>query len=240
MTAKETTMRDQTLSENFALELMREGKVLMRMHTVNGMRWFIVPGGKITDSVANRILARPDVQPHDSGLFPGCEQTFKLRGDWRAPPRLTASCMSTGKRPRARSMQRPTNRMEVKMGNRSTYAYGQSEYLRADDWAGKSQRVIIAAVDDVEFERGLKPVLTLKGLDKKLVVNATNFDILMDAFGNNTDKWVGHSIVLEGTKISFKGKRVDSVRVSVPKQAAKPVQEEPEDPPFDDDMLAAG
>jgi hypothetical protein len=70
---------------------MREGKVLMRMHTVNGMRWFIVPGGKITDSVANRILARPDVQPHDSGLFPGGEQTFKLRGDWRAPPRLQAN-----------------------------------------------------------------------------------------------------------------------------------------------------
>jgi hypothetical protein len=124
--------------------------------------------------------------------------------------------------------------MEVKMGNRSTYAYGQSEYLRADDWAGKSQRVIIAAVDDVEFERGLKPVLTLKGLDKKLVVNATNFDILMDAFGNNTDKWVGHSIVLEGTKISFKGKRVDSIRVSVPKQAATPAPEE--EVPFDDEL----
>jgi hypothetical protein len=221
-------MQNQTLSETFALELMREGKLLMRMHTMNGLRWFVVPGGKITDRVAKCILARPDVQPHDSGLFPGCEQTFRLSG------RLTASCMSTGKRPRSRSMQRPTNRMEVKMGNRSTYAYGQSEYLRADDWAGKSQRVIIAAVDDVEFERGLKPVLTLKGLDKKLVVNATNFDILMDAFGNNTDKWVGHSIVLEGTKISFKGKRVDSIRVSVPKQAATPAPEE--EVPFDDEL----
>ena len=90
MTAKETTMRDQTLSENFALELMREGKLLMRMHTVNGMRWFIVPGGKITDSVAKRIFARPDVQPHDSGLFSGCEQTFRLCQDWRKPAGTTA------------------------------------------------------------------------------------------------------------------------------------------------------
>jgi hypothetical protein len=96
-------MRNETLSETFALELMREGKLLMRMHTVNGARWFVVPGGKITDSVAKRILARPDVQPHDNGLFPGCEQTFRLSGDWRAPPRLTASCMRTGKRPHPRS-----------------------------------------------------------------------------------------------------------------------------------------
>jgi len=73
-------MRDQTLSENFALELMREGKLLMRMHTVNGMRWFIVPGGQIAEGTVKRLLARPDIQPHDSGLFPGCEQTFSLRG----------------------------------------------------------------------------------------------------------------------------------------------------------------
>jgi hypothetical protein len=77
-------MRDQTLSETFALELMREGKPLMRMHTVHGMRWFIVSGGQVTDAVADRILARPDVQPRDIGLFPGCEQTFQLRVDWRA------------------------------------------------------------------------------------------------------------------------------------------------------------
>jgi hypothetical protein len=77
-------MRDQTLSESFALELLREGKLLMRMHTVNGMRWFVVPGGQVAESVVKRILARPDVQPHDNGLFPGCEQTFCLRGNGRA------------------------------------------------------------------------------------------------------------------------------------------------------------
>jgi len=82
-----TTMRDQTLSEAFALELLREGKLLTRMHTVNGLRWFVVPGGQIADSTAKRILSRSDVQPHDSGLFPGCEQTFRLRGNWHAPCR---------------------------------------------------------------------------------------------------------------------------------------------------------
>jgi hypothetical protein len=67
---------------------MREGKPLMKLHTVNGMRWFIVPGGQVTDAVAGRILARRDVQPRDNGLFPGCEQTFQLRGDWCATRHL--------------------------------------------------------------------------------------------------------------------------------------------------------
>jgi hypothetical protein len=76
-------MKNKPLSETFALDLMREGKLLIKMHTTNGMRWFIVRGGPVTDSVAERILARPDVQPHDNGLFPGCAQTFRLCAGWR-------------------------------------------------------------------------------------------------------------------------------------------------------------
>jgi len=82
-------MRDQTLSEDFALDLMREGRLLMKLHTVHGRRWFVVPGGQVAESVAKRILQRPDVQPFDSGLFPGCDQTFKLRSKWSASSRGT-------------------------------------------------------------------------------------------------------------------------------------------------------
>ena len=59
----------KNLPETIALELMREGRSLMRMHTTAGRKWFVVPGGQITDRVAERILGRPDVQPHDRGLF---------------------------------------------------------------------------------------------------------------------------------------------------------------------------
>jgi hypothetical protein len=71
-------MRQETLAEDFALDLMREGRLLMRMNTVNGLRWFIVPGGQVAESTVKRLLARNDVQPYDSGLFPGCEQKFRL------------------------------------------------------------------------------------------------------------------------------------------------------------------
>lgn len=227
-------MRNETLSEAFALDLMREGRLLTKLHTVHGLRWFIVPGGKVTDKVAERILARPDVQPHDSGLFPGCEQTFQLCGDWRLPARPMTSRMSARTDRTCGQFNRPPNRKEVSMGNRSTYAYGQSKYLRADEWVGKRQRMTIVSVDDVEFEQGLKPVLTFADQDKKFVVNATSFDTLMDAFGDNTSKWVGHDVVLAGVKVRFKGRSVDSIKVSVPTQAAKSTPDA--EPEFDDEV----
>jgi hypothetical protein len=227
-------MRNETISEAFALDLLREGRLLMKLHTVHGLRWFVVPGGKVAESVAKRILARPDVQPHDTGLFPGCEQTFQLCGDWRLPTRPTTSRMSARTDRACGQFNRPPHRKEVKMGSRSNYAYGNSKYMRADEWVGKRQRVHIIASDDVEFEQGLKPVLTFEGHDKKLVVNATNFDVLMDALGNNTSKWVGHDVVLAGTKVRFKGRSVDSIRISVPTQAEKSDAE----PDFDDDVAA--
>jgi hypothetical protein len=226
-------MRNETISEAFALELMREGKLLMRMHTTNGLRWFVVAGGKLTDSVAERILARPDVQPSDPGLFRGCEQTFRLSADWRLPAPPTTSHVRVKSDQRSRTAT-PTEPQEVTMGTRTSYAYGNSKYMRADEWVGKRQRAHITAVDDVEFEQGLKPVLSFADQDKKLVVNATNFDILMDALGNNTSKWVGHDIVLAGTKVRFKGRSVDSIRVSVSTQAAKSTPDE--EPPFDDEL----
>jgi hypothetical protein len=71
------------ITENLALKLMREGRLLMRMHTTTGMQWFVVPGGQIADIVTARILRRPDVQPNRDGLFRGCSQTFRLRQNWR-------------------------------------------------------------------------------------------------------------------------------------------------------------
>jgi hypothetical protein len=121
---------------------------------------------------------------------------------------------------------------------REDYCYGQSAYMKAEDWVGKSTTTYIEAVEDVEFEKGLKPVLRLRGQEKGLVLNATNFDILADAFGNNPTKWPGHTIVLKGEKVPFKGKRIDSIRVSVPEQ---PKQQTKQQPPDDmDDGLPDG
>lgn len=76
-------MKTPTLTKTDALEYMREGRPLVRMHTRIGMKWFIAPGGEVSDAVAAHILARSDVQPGRDGMFPGCDQTFRLARDWR-------------------------------------------------------------------------------------------------------------------------------------------------------------
>jgi hypothetical protein len=63
-----------------AADLMRAGGTLTQMHSKKGPRWYIIPGGEITERTANELLARPDVQPSSDGLFPGISQTFRLRG----------------------------------------------------------------------------------------------------------------------------------------------------------------
>ena len=81
--ASKTTTTMKNLPETKALELMREGRPLVRMHTNDGLRWYVVPGGWITDAIAQQILRRSDVQPQCD--FPNCDQTFRLRNNWRRP-----------------------------------------------------------------------------------------------------------------------------------------------------------
>lgn len=65
---------------SFAADLMRDGRLLTQMHDRKlGLRWYIVPGGEVTEKVAAALLAPPDVQSNADGLFPGISQTFKMR-----------------------------------------------------------------------------------------------------------------------------------------------------------------
>jgi hypothetical protein len=135
--------------------------------------------------------------------------------------------------PRTARIPRPPRKEKTAMGERSSYAYGQSKYLRAADLLGKTSRVVIENVEDVQFdEKGVKPVLSFAGKQKKLVVNATNFDVLAAGISSNTTKWVGHAIVLKGVKVKFKGSLVDSIQVEV----AAPLKRSESDPDLDDDL----
>jgi hypothetical protein len=55
----------------------------MLMHnpkSVDGKTYYVVPGGYVEPSDAEKIIARPDVHPYDDGLFPGCTQSWRLGG----------------------------------------------------------------------------------------------------------------------------------------------------------------
>lgn len=81
------------------------------------------------------------------------------------------------------------------------YAGSESKYLKASDLGGGRPRVIIEAVNLVEFdddEKGkhMKPTLKFRGKDKQLVLNATNTEEIIRAFGADSDGWIGKELGL--------------------------------------------
>lgn len=81
------------------------------------------------------------------------------------------------------------------------YAGSESKYLKSTDLQGKRPQVEIESVSLLEFddeEKGkqVKPALKLRGKEKQLVVNATNCEELIRAFGADSNGWVGKTITL--------------------------------------------
>jgi hypothetical protein len=73
------------LSLEKVLHLLRKPEArLVRLHRNNdGAKFYVWPrGGRVSDEVAQLLLKRDDIQPHDSGLLPGHPQSWR-RGNWR-------------------------------------------------------------------------------------------------------------------------------------------------------------
>ena len=97
-----------------------------------------------------------------------------------------------------------------------------SRFLRCADLQGRPQTVTITEVnlEDVGDDGKQKPVIYFRGKVKGLVCNATNFDVIADAVGDETDDWVNLPIEIYPTKVNFKGQLTDAIRVRIPQ--AKP------------------
>lgn len=110
-------------------------------------------------------------------------------------------------------------------------------YLKADDLQGKRVPVRISHVSVKEFEgdKGMerKLVLGFDGKDKCLVANKTNAAIIAENVGSqNTDDWIGATIMLEPRKVEFAGKLVPAIRVVLQEKAIQaPPQATPKQPP---------
>ena len=95
--------------------------------------------------------------------------------------------------------------------------------LAASDLNGKAVRVTIESVEVQKFDEGEKPVLHFVGKDKTMVLNKTNALRIIEAVGDDeSDNWVGWSIVLYPTKVDYAGKRVDAIRIDDRPGATKP------------------
>lgn len=99
----------------------------------------------------------------------------------------------------------------------------------------KALRQTNVAMDDQPEE--LKWTILFKELDKPMVLNSTNIQLLTKALGTDeTDEWVGKQVVVyNDPNVSFAGKITGGVRIRAPKK--KPTAEATaavED--FDDDI----
>ena len=107
-----------------------------------------------------------------------------------------------------------------------------SKYLKAADLKGRPRTVIVADCLHEEVDQGeRKPVAYFQDMKKALILNLTNSRTIVDAFGDETDAWVGKQIELYPTKVSFQGRLVDAIRVRIP---APPPQAEAD--AFEDDI----
>jgi hypothetical protein len=96
-----------------------------------------------------------------------------------------------------------------------------SKYLKAADLRGQHVTVTIEHItprDELQMKGGKKekkPVVTLRGKEKKWVLNKTNAQAIAKVHGAKPSKWVGQVVVLYPTKAMFGGDEVDALRVDV-------------------------
>jgi hypothetical protein len=118
---------------------------------------------------------------------------------------------------------------------RSSEAF-PTAYLKASDLNGIPRQVKIDRLGREEMRDGTeKHVLYFHNERRGLCLNKTNFCAIEDLYGDS-DEWPGKQIVLRPDRTDFEGKRVDCIRIGVPKPT-KPVSSESENPAgdFNDD-----
>ena len=106
--------------------------------------------------------------------------------------------------------------------------FKQSKYLKRDD-VPKPVLLTINSWERVDVAmEGKKPewkcALYFKELDKPMVCNATNLDMVAFITGDELiENWIGHKVVLyDDPTVMYAGKRVGGLRICAPKQAVNP------------------
>ncbi len=111
-----------------------------------------------------------------------------------------------------------------------------SKFLRKEDF--EEDRVMTikgVKLEDMPGDSGdQKWVLYFNGESKGMAMNITTIRVLEQAYGDDTDHWVGNKVmVYVDPNVSFQGKIVGGLRLRTPKKAAVKA---PEPPPVDDEF----
>ena len=77
-----------------------------------------------------------------------------------------------------------------------------SNFLKAADLQGRAVMCTIQEVRSEDIGDGHKPVIYFTGKEKGLVLNRTNALTITEAYGEETDDWVGQQIEVFPDKLS--------------------------------------
>lgn len=126
----------------------------------------------------------------------------------------------------------------------------QSKFLRKEDF--DEDRILTIKslkLEDMPGDSGdQKWVLYFREEPKGMALNVTTIRVLEQAYGDDTDHWVGNKVkVFVDPNVSFGGKIVGGLRLRTPKAGPKPPAAQPPapaptaaqqagDPQFDDDI----
>jgi hypothetical protein len=91
-----------------------------------------------------------------------------------------------------------------------------SKYLKASDLQGRDIKVIMANVEREKLGDDMKLVLYFKGKEKGVVLNKTNSNTIVDAYGDDTDDWYDQELILFSVMVDFQGKVGPAIRCRVP------------------------
>jgi hypothetical protein len=97
-----------------------------------------------------------------------------------------------------------------------------SNYLKAADLNDRNVKVVMDRVEMEDIGGDHKPILYFQGKEKGLVLNKTNSNNISAAYGDDTDGWTDHELILYPAMTDFQGKTVPCIRVRAPTAKDRP------------------
>jgi len=100
--------------------------------------------------------------------------------------------------------------------------FNTANYLNAESaaaLAGKSLKIYDVSAETIREIR--KMTIGFEGIERRLVVNKTNREVMTEAYGDETTEWIGKSVRLVIVKVLFKGLRTPSISIEPITDGAK-------------------
>jgi hypothetical protein len=116
----------------------------------------------------------------------------------------------------------------------------QGTYINASHLAAGELKLTIRETrfELVGTDQEQKIVIFFKEVERGLPLKLTNYNSLNEAFGPETDGWLGKQVTLYSEKTKFKDKEVDGVRMRIDLNDYVPLTQRPKPKPISKDDMA--